>query len=145
MRLSKASMLVMALLGSLAVGYAAVGMSGWLAGAPRVAEAAVPGLGNLSGTVQSTQPFKAAQVFIRNTDKRMLYMVYTNAGQFRSVALFPGNYEVSASANALKSDVQKLVVKAGDNPKLTLSLRDPVAASQRTIVSGLETENSRDS
>jgi hypothetical protein len=28
-------------------------------------------------------------VFIRNTDKRMLYMVYTNAKRFRAVALFP--------------------------------------------------------
>ena len=71
-------------------------------------------------------------------------MVYTTAGQFRATPLFPGNYEISASAKALRSEVQKLVVKAGDNPKLTLSLRDPVAAGQRTIVSGLETENSRD-
>src|SRR5262245_60200172 len=101
-----------------------------LAGAPRVAQAAVPGLGNLTGTVQSGTAFKAAQVFIRNTDKRVLYMVYTNAGRFRSVALFPGNYEVSARTGALQSDVQKLVVKAGDNPEIKLSLRTPVAGGQ---------------
>ena len=34
----------------------------------------------LSGTVESTVPFKAAQVFIRNVDKRVLYMVFTRAG-----------------------------------------------------------------
>src|SRR5207248_8856880 len=53
------------------------------------------GMGNLSGTVTSSRPFKAAQVYMRNVDKRIMYTVYTNAGQFRSVALFPGNYEVS--------------------------------------------------
>ncbi len=138
-------LLVTVVLGSLVVAYAVVGISGWLAGAPAVAEAAVPGMGNLSGSVQSTTPFKAAQVFIRNVDKRMLYTVYTSAGQFRAVALFPGNYEVSASASAQRSEVQKLVVKAGDNPKLMLSLRDPVAGSQRSVVNALESENSSDS
>src|SRR5919198_1908379 len=87
-----------------------------------VQTAALPGYGSLSGSVDSATPFKAAQVFIRNVDKHVLYMVYSNAGQFRAVALFPGNYEISASAAALRSDVQKVVVKAGDNPKLTLSL-----------------------
>ena len=143
--LSRALLLVLALMGSLAVAYAAVGMGGWVSGAPRVAEAAaLPGFGSLSGTVASTTPFKAAQVFIRNVDKRMLYTVYTSAGQFRAVALFPGNYEVSATAKALQSDVQKLVVKAGDNPKLMLSLRDPAAGAQRTVVSALENESSTD-
>ena len=52
----------------------------------------------LTGTVMSTTPFTAAQVHIRNTDKRMTYSVYTNAGQFRAVALFPGDYEVMAEA-----------------------------------------------
>src|SRR4051812_770962 len=103
-----------------------------------VETAALPGYGNLSGSVDSATPFKAAQVFIRNTDKHVLYTVYSNAGQFRAVALFPGNYEVSASAAALRSDVRKLVVKAGDNPKVMLSLRMSVASSQRTIIGALE-------
>jgi streptogramin lyase len=119
-------------------------VAGRLAGTPRVAQAAVPGLGNLSGTVQSATAFKAAQVLIRNVDKRMLYMVYTNGGRFRSVALLPGNYEVSARTGVLRSDVQKLVVKAGDNPEIKLSLMTPVAGSQRTIVGALEGENSGD-
>src|SRR6058998_1176820 len=96
--------------------------------------AGLAGTAGLSGTVDSTAPFKAAQVFIRNVDKRILYMVYTNAGQFRAVALFPGNYEVSSSTKGLESDVQKLTLKAGDSPKLTLSLRAIAASSQRTVV-----------
>ena len=85
--------------------------------------APLPGTAALTGTVESTAPFKAAQVHIRNVDKRMLYMVYTQAGQFRSVKLFPGNYEINVVTKGLDSEVQKLVLKPGDNPKVTLSLR----------------------
>jgi len=87
-------------------------------------------LGGLTGTVDATKPFKAAQVFIRNVDKRMLYMVYTNAGRFRAVALMPGNYEVNVQARGLESDVQKLVIKAGDRPELKLSMRDASSADR---------------
>ncbi len=144
--LRRRSLAVMAVLGSLVIGYAVVEMGPRLAGEPSVAQAAaLPGFGNISGSVQSAAPFKAAQVFIRNVDKRVLFMVYTSAGQFRATPLFPGNYEISASAGTLRSDVQKLVVKAGDNPKVSLSLRDAAAgASQRTIVGALEGENSGD-
>ena len=60
----------------------------------------IPGTATLTGIVESSAPYSAAQVFIRNTDKRMLYMVYTNAKRFRAVALFPGNYEISAATGA---------------------------------------------
>src|SRR5262245_25152946 len=80
------------------------------------------GTATLSGTVDAAKPFKAAQVYIRNVDKRMLYMVYTNAGKFRAVALLPGNYEINAQARGLVSDVQKLAIKPGDRPQLNFSL-----------------------
>ena len=38
----------------------------------RVQTAALPGYGNLSGSVESATPLEAAQVFIRNTDKHVL-------------------------------------------------------------------------
>ena len=59
----------------------------------------------------------------------MLYMVFTNAGQFRAVSLFPGNYEINVVSNDLESEVQKLILKAGDNPRLKLSLRAPAAGA----------------
>jgi streptogramin lyase/mono/diheme cytochrome c family protein len=139
------SLAVMAVVGSLVAGYAVVEMVPWLAGESRVAQAAaLPGFGSLSGSVQAAAPFKAARVFIRNVDKRVLFMVYTSAGQFRATPLFPGNYEISASAGTLRSDVQKLVVRAGDNPKVALSLREGAGSSQRTIIGALEGENSGD-
>ena len=81
------------------------------------------GMGRLSGTVTAPQPFKAGQVFIRNVDRKILYMVFTNGGQYRSLALFPGNYEVSVKARGLQSDVQKLVLRAGENATLRLAMQ----------------------
>ena len=86
-------------------------------------QAEVPGTASLSGTVSSSQPFKAAQVYIRNVDKGIVYMVYTNAGRFRAVALFPGNYEISASTKHLESDAQSLALNAGDAAEASLTLR----------------------
>ena len=138
--------LIIALMASLGVAYVLFGVSGSAAARPAAAQAtAVPGTAGLSGTVDSTAPFKAAQVFIRNVDKRILYMVYTNAGQFRAVALFPGNYEVSSSTKGLESDVQKLVLKAGENPKLKLSLHAVKGTSERTVVNALETNTESNS
>src|SRR5438552_15475282 len=116
-------LVAIALTGSLAAAYVVVGVGGWVATTATMEAASLPETASLSGTVDSTTPIKAAQVFIRNVDKRILYMVYTNAGQFRAVSLLPGNYEVSVGTKGLDSDVQKLALKPGDNPKLKLSLR----------------------
>jgi len=89
-----------------------------------VRAAPVPGTAALSGTVTSSQPFQAAKVYLRNPGKNMLYMVYTSKGRYRAVNLFPGNYEVSVQSKGLESDVRKLVLKAGENAKLDLSLED---------------------
>src|SRR5882762_3623187 len=111
---TRALLLMTAVGWSLVAAYAVFGVSGWVAATPATVQAVVlPGTASLSGTVTSTAPFKAAKVSVRNVDKRILYMVYTNAGQFRAVALFPGNYEISVATNGLESDVQKLVLKAG--------------------------------
>ena len=86
-------------------------------------QAAVPGTGTVSGTVTASQPFQAAQVYLRNVDKRVVYMVYTRDGRFRAVALFPGTYEISASTRHLESDPQTLVVEAGGAAEVGLALR----------------------
>ena len=106
-----------AILAGTAVGYAQTQPRG----------GALSGMARLSGTVESPAPFKAAQVYLRNVDRRITYMVFTNAGQFRAVAVFPGNYEVSVSAKGLTSEVQKVALRGGDNPRLKLSLRDSAA------------------
>src|SRR5947207_11696097 len=122
-----------------------VGLNGLARARPMPPQSGLAGTASLSGAVHSSTPFKAAQVFIRNKDKRVLYMVYTNAGQFRAVALFPGNYEVKVSTKGQESDVQKLTLKAGDSPKLKLSLHAMAASSQRTVVNALETNTESNS
>jgi virginiamycin B lyase len=128
-------------MGGFAVGSLMIGVGGRSSATLTAAQAtSLSAMGNLSGTVTSSRPFKAGQVYIRNVDKRIMYMVYTNAGQFRSVALFPGNYEISVRAKGLQSDVQKLVVKTGDNPKVSLSLRDAASGpAEANTLANLET------
>jgi streptogramin lyase len=58
----------------------------------------------------------------------MLYMVYTNAGRYRAVAILPGTYEVSVTAaNGFSSEVQKVSLKAGDKGSADLKL-EPTSA-----------------
>jgi streptogramin lyase/mono/diheme cytochrome c family protein len=117
-------------------GSVAVGSSGSDAALPTVSPVTrIPGMATLSGSVESTAPFTAARVRIRNVDKRILYMVYTNAGRYRAVALFPGNYEISVTADGLESDVQRLVVAADENATLNLSLRPSASTPDRTELS----------
>ena len=110
-------------------GYVAFHVSGWVAPARTAAQqrgraSTIAGTASLAGTVTAAKPFKAAQVFIRNVDKSIGYMVFTNAGQFRSTALLPGNYEVTVKTKDLVSDVQKLALKAGDSQSVNVAMRD---------------------
>ena len=131
---SKTASSIIVVAGSLAAACAIFSINGWVAApATAVQAATLASTAGLSGTVESTAPFKAAQVSIRNVDKRILYLVYTNAGQFRAVNLFPGNYEISVATKGLGSDVQKLALKAGDNPKVKLSLRSSETAPNSAI------------
>ena len=85
-------------------------------------QAEVPGTATASGTVSASEPFTAAQVYLRNVDRDMVYMVYTNQGRYRAVALFPGTYEVSASTKHLESDVRTVTVAAGAAAEIDLTL-----------------------
>src|SRR6266699_2106981 len=79
---------------------------------PTVQAASLQGTATVSGTVGSARPFKAGKVYFRLPEKRMLYMVYTVAGHYTAMQLFPGNYEVSVQAKGLDSEVTKLTLKA---------------------------------
>ncbi len=87
-----------AALAAVVVVVAAAGATG---ARPAAAQASAPidGTASLAGAVTADTPFTAARVYIRNVDRRVLYMVYTQGGRFRAVALFPGAYEVSVRAS----------------------------------------------
>jgi streptogramin lyase len=112
--------LVIAVLGLIA-GYELFGSGRGTAVTLRGSE--LQGLGTVSGTVTASKPFKAAHVYLYNVDKHIMNMVYTNAGAFRAVALFPGNYELTVRGRGLESAGQKLVIKAGDNPAVKVAMQ----------------------
>ena len=78
-------------------------------------QAAVPGTATVSGTVTASQPFQAAQVYIRNLDKGIVYMVYTQGGRFRAVALFPATTR-SAPAPSISSRTSGLLLSRRGTP-----------------------------
>ena len=90
----------------------------------------ISGTGTLSGEIDAPKPFQAAQVHAMNVDKNILYMVYTAAGRYRAVNMFPGNYEVSVRKKGFAADVQKVVVRAGENTTADFSLREAPETAQ---------------
>ena len=88
------------------------------------------GLAMVGGTVDAPKPFKAAKVYFRNSDKRMLYMVYTNGGKYQAMHLVPGNYELSVEAKGLESEVRKLELKAGEKSTANVTLYESTAKDE---------------
>lgn len=91
------------------------------------AQATIPGMGALSGTVRAPKPFKAAQVYVRNTDNNIMYSVYTAGGRYRAVALIPGNYEITVKKIGFAVDSHKVVIRAGSNAVANFSMKEGVA------------------
>ena len=83
-----------------------------------------PELGSLSGKVTASKTFQGAQVFIRNVDKHVLYMVYTAEGRYQAVKLLPGKYEVSVKKKGFSGDVKTLDVKPGSELTADFALQE---------------------
>lgn len=91
--------------------------------APACAAETMAGTASLSGSVKADKPFTAAQVYARNIDKNMLYMVFTKAGRYSAINLMPGAYEVWAEKGGLKSEHQMLRINSGDKLAVDYSLQ----------------------
>ena len=57
----------------------------------------IAGTGAVTGTVTAAKPFTAAQVYLRNAEKGVTFMVYTSRGKYQAINLFPGVYDVSVA------------------------------------------------
>jgi mono/diheme cytochrome c family protein len=100
------------------------------------ADDAVP-LGSLSGKVTASKAFQGAEVYIRNVDKHVLYMVYTAGGRYDAVKLLPGHYEVSVKKNGFSGDVKRLEVKSSAALTADFALRDgSYTAEQVSVFNG---------
>lgn len=91
----------------------------------------IAGTAALSGTVQAPKPFQAAQVHLLNTDKNVLFMVWTSGGRYQAINLFPGRYEVTVKKAGFAADAQTVVLAAGEPKTLDFTLREQAAAPVR--------------
>ena len=97
---------------------------GYAAASVTAATGTTSALATVSGAVVAGKPFKWAQVYLKNVDKRIQYMVFTSGGAFRAVSLFPGHYEVTARAVGMESATQRIVVKGGKIDNLKLAMKE---------------------
>src|SRR6267142_6776399 len=82
----------------------------------------IAGAASLSGTVQAPAALQAVQVHLMNTDKNVLFMVWTSGGRYQAVNLFPGRYEVSVRTAGFAADPQTIVLEAGQAKTLDFAL-----------------------
>src|SRR5438876_4084893 len=98
------------------------------------------GMAPSSGAVDAPKPFKAAQVHIMNTEKNVLFMVYTSGGRYRAVNLFPGKYEITVRKPGFAADPKTVVVAANGAETVNFSLREQAAYPIRQGEFGFTTQ-----
>src|ERR1700683_12949 len=101
------------------------------------ASSTLAGLGSISGTVKAPKEFKAAKVYVKNVDKNVVYMVFTEGGRYQAVDLFPGNYEVSVTKNGFSGgDVQKITIASGASATADFTLKEGTYRPNQQMRSG---------
>src|SRR6202162_972177 len=89
------------------------------------ATSTLAGLGSVSGTVKAPNEFKSAKVYLKNVDKNVVYMVFTEGARYQAVDLFPGNYEVSVTKNGFTGgEVQKITIASGGSATADFTLKE---------------------
>ena len=87
------------------------------------------GMGALSGTVTASQPFQAAQVYARNLDKNVLYMVYTHNGQYQAINMMPGNYEIYVRKRGFSGSSTQATLAADERLSVDLEMEEALVES----------------
>jgi len=104
----------------------------------------IAGTASLSGSVQAPAAFQAAQVHLMNTDKNVLFMVWTRGGRYQALNLFPGRYEVTVKKAGFAADPQTISLEAGETKTLDLALREqatrPVRQGEFGFTSSVSSE-----
>ena len=80
--------------------------------------------GAVTGTVTASKPFTAAQVYLRNAEKGVTFMVYTAGGKYQAINLYPGEYELTVGRRGFSSDPQKVTIQAGATATVDVVLKD---------------------
>lgn len=92
--------------------------------------------GSLSGSVDASVPFQAAQIYAMNIDKNILYMVYTQNGNFEAVNMIPGNYEVSVRKFGMAAPTQSVEIQPGSKRVLSFSLQEGTPSPEQEDLFG---------
>lgn len=103
--------------------------------------APISGTGSLSGTVEASIPFQGAQVYAMNIDKDILYMVYTENGNFEAVNMIPGTYEISIRKFGLTAPTQTVEILSGSSIVADFLMEEgdpPPAQQERFGTAGTE-------
>jgi virginiamycin B lyase len=88
------------------------------------ADSTIPGTGAVAGSVTAAKPFVAAQIYLRNAEKGVTFMVYTSHGKYRAINLYPGDYEVAVARRGFVSDPQKISIAPGTTTTADFTLRE---------------------
>jgi virginiamycin B lyase len=99
-------------------------LGGVIAAGSAHAQSTIANTGAVTGTVTAGKPFTAAQVYLRNAEKGVTFMVYTAGGKYQAINLYPGVYDVSVARRGFASEPQKITVAAGASVKADFALKD---------------------
>jgi streptogramin lyase/mono/diheme cytochrome c family protein len=99
-------------------------LGGAIAAGSAHAQSTIANTGAVTGTVTAGKPFTAAQVYLRNAEKGVTFMVYTAGGKYQAINLYPGVYDVSVARRGFASEPQKITVAAGASVKADFALKD---------------------
>src|SRR5262245_33126815 len=84
----------------------------------------IAGTGSVGGTVTASKPFTAAQVYLRNAERGVTFMVYTAGGKYQAVNLYPGDYQVTVERRGFASEPQTIKVTPGASAQADFVLKD---------------------
>ncbi len=76
----------------------------------------------LSGAVTSSVPVEAAEVRAFNTNKRIMYMVFTHEGRFRAAGLLPGRYEITVEKDGFVRAAKTMEIAFGQDVEVDFTL-----------------------
>ena len=108
-------------------------LGGVVAGGGAQAQSTIAGTGAVTGTVTATKPLTAAQVYLRNAEKGVTFMVYTAGGKYQAINLYPGVYDVHVARRGFSSEPQKITVAPGATLKLDFALKEADPAPKAGI------------
>jgi len=91
---------------------------------------------SLTGVVTADAPFQAAMVSARQLDGNIIYSVFTSAGTYRAVHLFPGRYEITVAKQGFVASPVRIDVVPGRDIVVDLMMQAEGDAANQNQYAG---------